>query len=108
MALDPCFLDMTGSTVKLEPLSTVASRYGAPTFAAASTYPARVEPGARVIVNDQGVEQVATATVFVLSTTATAGPQDRLTLPDTRTPEILRVDVLNDEEGQHHLEILVR
>ena len=66
-----------------------------------------MEPGARVVVNAQGVEEVATATVFVLSSSAGVAPQDRLTLPSGIQPRLLRVDTINDEDGQHHLELLI-
>jgi hypothetical protein len=104
--LEPCFLQMTTQTVKVESLST-ASAYGAPTFAAASSWPAYIEPGTRLVLNAQGMQEVVSATVYVLSSSATIGMQDRITLHDGRTPKILRVDTLNDEQGQHHLEVLI-
>ena len=60
-----------------------------------------------MIVNAQGIEEVAMAIVFVLSSSAGVGPQDRITLPDSRQPRLLRVDQVNDDEGQHHLELLI-
>lgn len=105
--LEPCFVQMTTQTLKVESLST-ASAYGAPSYAsAASSWPVYVEPGTRLTLNAQGMQEVVTATVYVLSSSATIGMQDRITLPDGRTPKILRVDTLNDEQGQHHLEVLI-
>jgi hypothetical protein len=105
--LEPAFLQMTTQTVKVESLST-ASAYGAPSYAAAaSSWPAVIEPGTRLTLNTQGLQEVATATVYVLSSSATIGMQDRITLHDGRTPKLLRVDTLNDEEGQHHLEVMI-
>ena len=105
--LEPCFLQMTSQTVKVESLST-ASAYGAPSFAtSASSWPAYIEPGTRLVMTGQGMQEVAAATVFVLSSSATIGMQDRITLHDGRLPKLLRVDTLNDEEGQHHLEVLI-
>lgn len=108
MSLDPQLKTLTTEVITVEPLSTVTA-YGAPTYSTANstTYPAYVEPGTRVIVNPQGIEEVASATVFVMSSSASVGPQDRITLPDSRQPRLLRVDILNDEEGQHHLELLI-
>jgi hypothetical protein len=72
------------------------------------TYPVFEEPGARLVVTALGVEEVTTATLYVLSTTASIGLQDKVTLPDGRVPKLLRVDVLRDDEGQHHLEVAIR
>ncbi|MCH8837652.1 MAG: hypothetical protein IIA60_07605 [Candidatus Marinimicrobia bacterium] len=108
MALDKQILDLSTETIIVDPLSTVTA-YGAPTYSTANTssYTVYVEPGARVVVNAQGIEEVAVATLFVLSSSAGVAVQDRITLPDSRQPRILRVDTINDEDGQHHLEILV-
>ena len=105
MALEPEFFAMTNQTVTIEPLST-HNAYGAPSFGSASSaIPTYHEPGVRVVVNQQGVEEIASAMLYILSTTATCGPQDRITLADGRKPKIVRVDILNDEQGQHHLEV---
>lgn len=105
--LERDFLQMTTQLLKVESLST-QSDYGAPTFStAASSWPAYYEAGSRMARAINGVQQVASATIYVLSSSASIGPQDRLTLPDGRQPKLLRVDVLNDDEGQHHLELLV-
>ena len=107
MALEADFLAMSTQVINVNALSTVDS-YGAPSFSTSpSTYFAYIEPGVRVVVNQQGVEEIASAMVYVLSSSASIGPQSKLTLPDTRTPKIIRVDVLNDEEGQHHLEVSI-
>lgn len=107
MALETDFLQMSTQTITVNALSTMDA-YGAPSFStAASTFRAYIEPGVRVLVNAQGVEEVASATVYVMSSSANIGPQDRMTLADARTPKIIRVDVLNDDEGQHHLEVSI-
>lgn len=108
MGLEKDFLTMTNDTITVADPST-ASKYGAHTFGSASTaIPARLEMGNRVFVDSQGVEQIASGTLFVLSTTASISPQSKVTLSDGETPEILRVDVMNDQDGQHHLEVLFR
>ena len=108
MALEADFLTMTNKTVTIAQPSTY-SKYGAPTFGAASTaIPARLEIAHRVVVDIDGVERVSSGTLFILSTTATVTPGTKITLPDGSTPEILRVDVHEDEEGQHHLEVFLR
>lgn len=106
MALESDFLAMSTQVVTFEPLSTV-SAYGAPSFGSSTTYRAYIEPGTFLVKNAQGVEEVATAMVYVLSSSAAVTIQGRLTLPDARIPKMLRVDTLNDDEGQHHQEIAV-
>lgn len=108
MALEADFLAMSTQTITVVPLSTL-NAYGAPTFSTASstTYRAYIEPGSFITKNLQGVEEVASATVYVLSSSASIGTQAQLTLPDGRIPKIIRVDTLNDDEGQHHLEVVI-
>jgi len=108
MGFEAQFLQFTTQTVTIEPLSTHTS-YGAPTFStsAAKTYSAYVEPGTRVVRTQRGVEEVATAVVFVMSSCAVMGSQDRIRLHDGRLPKVLRVDINNDDRGQHHLEVSI-
>lgn len=108
MALEKDFLDIAEGEIILDP-STEVTLYGAHQFSTAQRQrlPARVEPGNRLVVGADGKEVVASATLFVLSSSATIRMEDRLTLPDGRTPRLLRVDVLNDEQGQHHLEVYI-
>lgn len=108
MALEKDFLSMAETTVTIEALSTTANLYGAPTFSTSTgTVPAHVEVGAHVVVTPQNTEQVASAVIYVMSSSMSVGVQDKLTLADGDTPKLLRVDVLTDDEGQHHLEIHV-
>lgn len=101
------FLEMSTQTITVAQLSTV-SAYGAPTFSTSvSTYRAYIEPGTRVVLNQQGVQEVASATVFVFSSSAAIGPQSQVTLPDGRIPKMLRVDTVNDNRGQHHIEVAI-
>ncbi len=105
--LEAAFLELTTQMVKVESLST-HSAYGAPSYdPAASSWPAYFEPGSRLVRSVQGMEEIAAATIYVLSSSASIGMQDRITLHDGRQPKLMRVDVLNDDEGQHHLEVLV-
>ena len=108
MALESDFLTMTNETVTVKSPSGY-SKYGAPTFGAESTaIPARHEIYTRRIVDSNGVECVSSGTLFVLSTTATIGVDDQITLSDGSTPEIARVEIHKDQEGQHHLEVMLR
>lgn len=108
MALEADFLTMTSDTITIADPST-ASKYGAFTFGSASTgVPCYIEQEEVIFTDPTGVEQRASGTLYVLSTSVTMSPQSKVTLPDGSHPEILRVDILNDEEGQHHLEVLIR
>lgn len=108
MALEPDFLTMTNDTVTVAQPSTY-SKYGAPTFASpSSAIPARLEIGGKIVVDSEGVERMSSGLLFILSTTAVVTTESKLTLSNGDTPEILRVDILNDEEGQHHLEVALR
>ena len=109
MALEADFLSMAETTVSVVALSTTANLYGAPTFSTSSkSYQAHVELGDHVVVTPTNTEQVATAVVFVMSSSATIGVQDKMTLADGSVPVLLRVDVLTDNEGQHHVEVHTR
>ena len=110
MGLEKDFLSMTQDTITIAEASTF-SKYGAPTFASASTaVPTYIEMGTRMVVDAQGNEQNASGLLYVLSTTASISPQAQITMPSRygMTPEIIRVDVLNDQEGQHHLVVAFR
>lgn len=108
MALEQDFLALSTQVISVASLST-HSAYGAPTYStSASEWRAFIEPGNRLVVSANGVEEVGSATIYVLSSSASIGMQDKVTLPDGRIPKLLRVDVLNDEEGQHHLEVVVQ
>jgi hypothetical protein len=109
MALEKDFFNMAETTVSFEALSTTFSEYGAPTFSTSTgDVEAHVEIGDHVVVTPQNTEQIATATVYVMSSSMSVGVQDRITLADGEQPVILRVDVLTDDEGQHHLEVHTR
>ena len=109
MGLEAQWADFSTQTITVVPLSTHTA-YGAPTYSTASstTYRAYIEAGSRVVVNQQGVEEVATATVYVLSSSASIGPQAQITLPDSRVPKILSIETVNDDKGQHHIELFIR
>ena len=107
MGLEREFVQTSTQTITVAALSTVSS-YGAPSFSTSpSTFTACIEPGARMVLNAQGVEEVSTATVIAMTSSGTVGVQDKLTLHDGRVVKMISVDVLNDEQGQHHLEIAI-
>jgi len=106
VALEADFLDLCETTVTHQALSAEMSLYGNPTFSTASTtYYAHLEFGDHLVVTPSGKEEVASAILFVMSSSASFGLQDKVTLADGTYPELLRVDILTDDEGQHHLQV---
>ena len=98
---------MGSTSVAIEPLST-HDAYGVPAFGAASTYDCIYQEGRRLVQRSDGRTEVSTHTVFVLSTSASVGLQDRLTVPGTtEQPRILAVDHVRDDKGQHHVEVMI-
>ena len=106
MSLEADFLSMCSTTVDHTPASTTRTSYGAVQYSTAvTTYPAVVEWGNRLVVNFQGREEVSRATVYVMSSSASIGVQDLVTLPyDTAARMIVALPV-NDDEGLHHWEL---
>lgn len=108
MALERDFVDMCGDKrVTITPLSTMSAYAVAEYSTDVQRYPAHIEPGNRLVRTLEGEEVVSTAMVFVMSSSATLGMKDKLTLPSGATPVLYRVDVMEDEEGQHHLEVYI-
>lgn len=110
MALEKDFLDMTNDTITVVPPSSM-NEYGATAPSATSgaiSYPAHVDMTPRSVFSANGVEQVASGTIYVLSSSADIGLEHVVELSDGRKPEILRVEPLRDEEGLHHTELSYR
>lgn len=107
MSLDADFLSMCSTSITVEPLSTFNAN-GAPVFSTGTTtYTAAVEYATRKVVTEKGDEAIATATIFVMSSSASISLYDRIAMRGSTGPRILRVDPVHDEEGQHHLEVYV-
>ena len=107
MALEKQFLDCSTDQIMVAPPTTMSS-YGALGFSDVKQFfTAYEEPGTRLVQTAQGVQEIATSTLYVMSSSASIAIDARITLPDGRVPKIIRVDKINDEQGQHHLEILV-
>lgn len=105
MTLDKSFLLCTTDTVKIE-AATGINDYGALSYSTApTTHAAYIQAGNQLVVGPDGREVVSRAKVYVLSTSASIGVQDRITMPGGDIPRILNVGVLNDVDGQHHLEV---
>lgn len=98
---------MGSTSVVIAPLST-HDAYGAPVFGASVTYDAIVQNARRQVPRPDGTVEVSTHTVFVLSTSASVGLQDQLTIPpSSEQPRLLGVEHVGDDKGQHHVEVLV-
>jgi len=110
MALEPDFLSMTNDTVTvINPASTMTA-YGTivGSTVGAISYPAYIDMTPHEVLNSQGVEEVASGMIFVLSSSADIGLQHTVELSDGRKPELLRVEPLRDEDGLHHTTISFR
>jgi hypothetical protein len=102
------FLDLMPHTVALAKFTGNRNQFGKPIHddANATTYPARVVRGQRLVRDTNGAEVVATATVYVLGAPAVT-PEDKLTLQDGTSPPILNVGSKPDERGDHHVVIYI-
>ena len=99
------FLDMCPHTVTLEPFVSL-DQYSAKTYGAAVTHRARVQGKTRMVRTMAGEEAVSHITVYLAP--VSVSPQDRLTLPSPflpTQPDILDVQRVSDEAGQHHVVI---
>lgn len=82
---------------------TVAARtardvYGEATWAAASTYPARVSP--RVpLVQDVENDSTPISGMIHMDGDVPITTENQITMPDGSTPTIIRVDKFTDEDG---------
>lgn len=75
--------------------------YAIPTYASGSTYAARIVREQTQVRSFEGIDTLATTTVWVLST-STFGPVDQITMPDSSTPTLLAVESPSDENGVTH------
>jgi hypothetical protein len=94
--------DMLPHSVTVEPFVSL-DQYGTKTYGAATTYRARVQGKTQIVQTMTGEEAVSHITVYLAA--GTIGAQDRLTLPAPFTPtqpNILNVQLVSDESGQHH------
>lgn len=102
--MDAALLDLLTDTVTLAPYVS-QDAYGTPTYGATQTLAARVQYKVQRITNAQGQERVSQAKVF-LDGTVTVALQDKLTLPDGRSPAIQLLYEVKDVDGsRHHIEV---
>jgi hypothetical protein len=102
MSLDPDFLNMAATSITHQALST-HTLYGAPEYSTTgSTYQVGLANRIQLVTTVEGREEVSKTTVYVLSSSATIGSQDKIVMPSGDTPKILNVDTPYDEDGLHH------
>lgn len=81
-------------------------RYTQPLYSPAQEYNGWVEINNRAVRTLDGVTVVAYADI-VVDTVDPISTQDRVTLPDGRTPRVLQATLIKDERGPHHVELVV-
>lgn len=103
MAFDVPLLPLMPSTVKISTRSG-HNNYGEPTFAATTTsYRARIVEKREFVRTATGETLEQTHVLWIRSTGATSiTTDDRITLPDGTTPQILSVELYPDTDGEHH------
>ena len=76
--------------------------YATTTYSTDTTsYRCRVGTEQRLVRNFDGIEELATTTCWVAST-STFSALDQFTLPDSTTPGLLSVETYRDENGVTH------
>mgnify|MGYP003394488181 FL=1 len=97
------WLDMMPHTVTHEEFSARSS-YGAPAYGSPASYRARVSYESSYVRKSDGSEVLARGKV-VIAGTPTVTPEDRITLPDGSTPQIITANVHADGGGAHHVSV---
>lgn len=110
MSFSTDFLELMPSTVKVSTRSA-HSNYGEPTFTGSTTsYRARIVEKTGFVRTADGEEVGYSTVLWVRSTGAVSiNTSDRITLPSgigpSSRPPIMAVEVLPDEDGEHHRKI---
>lgn len=101
MSFDSDFLTLMPSTLVERQLASF-DVYGDPTYSTAETrYRCLVELKPTRVLNQQGVEIMATHVAYVASTGLMSATSE-YTLPDGSTPEVQNIHTFYDEDGIHH------
>lgn len=106
MSFETVFLSMMPSTIKVSTRSG-HDNYGQPTFAATTTsYRARIVEKREFLRTAEGEVLEQSHLLWVRSTGAVSiTTDDRITLPDGTTPQVLSVEMFPDEDLEHHRRI---
>jgi hypothetical protein len=102
MAISKEFLPLMLETVTLN-AQTSLDKYGKQSFSASgSSFRARLIYDERILRDKEGREIVEAGRAILYGVASSATPQWKITLPDGSTPKITSVDVIQDEDGDHH------
>ncbi len=97
------FEELFATTVTVGTLSGVSTDgYSVATYTTGTSYKARVFGEQTVVRSFAGIDETATTTVWIAST-STFAPSVQITLPDGTTPELLAMQAVPDEDGVHHI-----
>lgn len=99
MAFVNDFLDMMSDTLRWRPLAG-RDDYGAPDYGSTDgdEFECRLVRENKLVRTVQGDEVVSTAHVWI-GGTPMVRPEDQIELSDGTTPEILSVEIFQDEDG---------
>ena len=101
MTIETLLTDIMIDTITLASVSAKDS-YGKRTWASPTSITnCRVQSGTYKVSDLNGNEVVAQGKVYVPGA-PTVTVNHKLTLPDGRTPPIIAIDRLNDEQSSHH------
>lgn len=103
--MDPGLLPLLDSTVTIYE-RTGYNNYGAPQFSTqARTFQCRWTRQVQEVRDNHGDILVASDMIWVNSTSYVPTAEDKYVLPDGRTPEVLTVAAIHDENGLDHVKV---
>lgn len=101
MAFEPEFLDLMPHTISVHALASV-NQYAEPTYSTSgTTYTCLIQEMPQVILDAYGEEVVSSHTIYVAST-ARIPLTSKVVMPDGSEPNLIRSDVMADEDGTAH------
>jgi hypothetical protein len=99
-----------GIASSLNQIVTIAARSGftnsIPTYGAAVSVAARVEPHSKMILAGDGSLHESTARIFLPAGTVISS-DSKVTLPDGEIPEVLEVKHIIARSAEHHIEVIL-
>lgn len=99
------FADLMNKTVTLAEYAT-QSNYGSRQYGSPVSYQARLVNKTKLVKAADSGEKISTAQVWIQGT-PDIDVQDQITLPDGTTPTILAVERYPDEDGDHHVKLML-
>lgn len=95
--------DLFGATIEHAP-ATGFNAYSDPVYGTPTPYRARVLYRARLVRDRNGQQSISRGEVWIAAPLH-VGLQDRITLPDGTTPNLIAAELLSDEAGPSHAHI---